>query len=95
MALPPTAFKDLLSGTDDEVYDRLRQKRCLSSKGRMNRDAVLQVMRETARDYSAWVREHPGMTGANGQDRLASALLASSYVNQKAQRLADRDTRWD
>ena len=95
MALPPTAFKDLLFGTDDEVYDRLRQKRCLSSKGRMNRDAVLQVMRETARHYSAWVNEHPGMTGANGQDRLASALLASPYVNQKAQRLADRDTRWD
>jgi len=95
MALPPTAFKDLLSGADDEVYDRLRQKRCLSSKGRMNRDAVLQVMRETARHYSAWVNEHPGMTGANGQDRLASALLASPYVNQKAQRLADRDTRWD
>ena len=95
MALPPTAFKDLLSGADDEVYDRLRQKRCLSSKGRMNRDAVLEVMRETARDYSTWVNEHPGMTGANGQDRLASALLASPYVNQKAQRLADRDTRWD
>ncbi len=93
MALPPTAFKDLLSGADDEVYDRLRQKRCLSSKGRMNRDAVLEVMRETAREYSAWVNEHPGMTGANGQDRLASALLASPYVNQKAQRLADRDTR--
>ncbi len=95
MALPPTAFKDLLVGTDDEVYDRLRQKRCLSSKGRMNRDAVLQVMRETARSYSAWVKAHPGMTGANGQDRLASALLASPYVNKKAQRLADRDTRWD
>ena len=95
MALPPTAFKDLLFDADDEVYDRLRQKRCLSSKGRMNRDAVLQVMRETARDYSAWVNEHPGMTGANGQDRLASALLASPYVNEKAQRLADRDTRWD
>ena len=95
MALPPTAFKDLLVGTDDEVYDRLRQKRCLSSKGRMNRDAVLQVMRETARAYSAWAKEHPGMTGANGQDRLASALLASPYVNKKARRLADRDTRWD
>ena len=95
MALPPTAFKDLLFGTDDEVYDTLWKKRCLSWKGRMNRDAVLQVMRETARDYSAWVNEHPGMTGANGQDRLASALLASPYVNKKARRLADRDTRWD
>ena len=30
MALPPTAFKDLLSGTYDEVYDTLRKKRCLS-----------------------------------------------------------------
>ena len=95
MALPPTAFKDLLFGTDDEVYDTLRKKGCLSWKGRMNRDAVLQVMREAARDYSAWVREHPGMMGPNGQDRLASALLASPYVNKKARRLADRDTRWD
>ena len=93
MALPPTAFKDLLFGTDDEVYERLRQKRCLSSKGRMNRDAVLQMMRETARDYSAWVNEHPGMTGANGQDRLASVLLGSPYVNKKARRLANKDTR--
>ena len=93
MALPPTAFKDLLFGSHDEVYDKLRKKRCLSWRGRRNREAVIQVMREAARGYSAWVREHPGMTGPNGQDRLADALLASPYVNWKARMLANKDTR--
>ena len=93
MALPPTAFKDLLSGSHDEVYDTLRRKRCLSWKGRRNREAVLAVMREAARGYSAWVEEHPGMTGPNGQDWLNDALLASPYVNWRARRLAMKDTR--
>ena len=93
MALPPTAFKDLLYGSYDEVYDTLRKKRCLSWKGRRNREAVLAVMRESARRYSEWVREHPGMTGPNAHDRLADALLASPYVNRKAKMLAQKDTR--
>ncbi len=93
MALPPTAFKDLLYGTYDEVYDTLRKKRCLSWRGRRNREAVLEVMRESGRRYSEWVREHPRMTGPNAQDRLADALLASPYVNLKARRLAMKDTR--
>ena len=95
MALPPTAFKDLLSGTYDEVYETLRKKRCLSWRGRRNREAVLEVMEESAQRYSAWVREHPGMTGPNGQDRLADALLGSLYVNFRARRLAQKDTRWN
>ena len=94
MALPPTAFKDLLVGTDAEVYDRLRRKRCLSWRGRRNREAVLRVMREAAAAYAAWVEAHPRMTGPNGQDRLADALLASPYVNGRARRMADKDTRW-
>lgn len=93
MALPPTAFKDLLVGTDDEVYDRLRKERCLSWKGRRNRAAVLRVMREAAAAYADWVAAHPRMTGPNGQDRLADALLASRYVNGRARRMADEDTR--
>ena len=68
MALPSTAFKDLLFGTDDEVYDTLRKKRCVSWKGRGDGEAVLDMMREAARGYSAWVNEHPCMTGPNGQD---------------------------
>ena len=93
MALPPTAFKDLLVGTYDEVYDTLRKKQCLSWRGRRNREAVLEVMQESARRYSEWVRDHPRMTGPNAQDRLADALLASPYVNLKAKRLAMKDTR--
>ena len=95
MALPPTAFKDLLYGTHDEVYETLRKKRCLSWRGRRNREAVLEVMRESARRYAEWVEAHPGMTGPNGHDRLADALLASPYINLKARRLAMKDTRWD
>ena len=93
MALPPTAFKDLLFGSHEEVYETLRKKRCLSWKGRRNREAVLAVMRESARRYAEWVEAHPGMTGPNGQDRLADALLASPYVNAKAKLLAMKDTR--
>ena len=93
MALPPTAFKDLLVGTDDEVYVRLREQGCLSRKGRRNREDVLAVMQKAAKAYAAWVEAHPRMTGPNGQDRLADALLASPYVNKKARRLAEEDTR--
>ena len=93
MALPPTAFKDLLYGTHDEVYDTLRKKGCLSWRGRWNREAVLEVMRQADRDYAAWVQAHPRMTGPNGQDRLADALLASPYINMKARWLANKDTR--
>ena len=93
MALPPTAFKDLLYGSHDEVYDTLRKKRCLSWRGRRNREAVLAVMQKAASGYAAWVREHLRMTGPNGQDWLNDALLASPYVNWKARRLAAKDTR--
>ena len=93
MGLPPTAFKDLLYGTHEEVYETLRKKRCLSWRGRRNREAVLEVMRESARAFAAWVEEHPRMTGPNAHDRLADALLASPYVNLKARRLAMKDTR--
>ena len=92
MALPPTAFKDLLYGSYDEVYDRLRENGCLSWKGRRNREAVLAVMREAEKRFAAWVREHPRMTGPNAQDWLNDALLASPYVNKRAQRLARQDT---
>ncbi len=93
MALPPTAFKDLLYGADDEVYERLHRRRCLSWRGRRNRAAVLDVMRETHRRYAEWTRAHPRMTGPNAQDRLADALLASPFVNRRARRLAEQDTR--
>ena len=93
MALPPTAFKDLLYGSYDEVYDTLRKKRCLSWQGRRNREAVLEVMRESARGFAAWVNAHPGMTGPNRHDWLNDALLASPYVNKRAKRLAMKDTR--
>ena len=45
MALPPTAFKDLLWRSHEEVYEQLRNKRCLSWRSWGNRDAVIQVMR--------------------------------------------------
>ena len=95
MALPPTAFKDLLYGSYDEVYDTLRKKRCLSWRGRRNREAVLEVMRKSRGGFAAWAQEHPGMTGPNAHDWLNDALLASPYVNKRARRLARKDTRWD
>ena len=93
MALPPTAFKDMLHGNHAEIYERLKKKRCLSWRGRWHRDAMIEVMKQAERDFAAWVRAHPRMTGPNGQDRLADALLASPYVNAKAKRLAMKDTR--
>ena len=89
MALPPTAFKDLLYGSDREVYEALRKARCLSLRGRWKRHAVQDVMRESARRYAEWAEAHPDMTGPNGHDRLAEALLDSPYVNARA-RLLDR-----
>ena len=93
MALPPTAFKDLLRGSHEEIYDRLRAQRCLSWRGRWDREAVIQVMREAAVAFAAWAEAHPGMTGPNGTDRLADALVASPYTNGRARRLARQDTR--
>ncbi len=93
MALPPTAFKDLLTGSYDEIYERLREKGCLSDEGVQDRDAVLAVMQASAQAFAAWVREHPRMTGPNSQDRLAEALLGSPYVNAYAHRLSLQDTR--
>lgn len=93
MALPPTAFKDLLRGTNEEVYDTLARERCLSWKGRRDRGAVIALMRESARKYADWTREHPRCTGPNARDQLADALLDSPFVNRKARRLAQKDSR--
>ena len=94
MALPPNAFKDLLDGSNDEIYDTLFKKRCLSRRGRRNRDAVLELMENSARRFSEWVKENPGMTGPNQQDRLADALLGSPFVNATAKCLANNRSPW-
>ena len=93
MALPPNAFKDLLHGSDLDIYKRLRRAWCLSLNGWLNRDAVLDVMADAHRDFDEWAEANPRMTGPNDRDRLADALLASPYVNLRARWLAQRDTR--
>ena len=94
MALPPNEFKDLLVGSDGEIYETLREKRLLSRRGLKHREAVIGEIQESAQRFSKWVQENPGCTGPNQQDRLAESLLASRYVNAKAKRMAANRLQW-
>ncbi|MEM7415930.1 MAG: hypothetical protein AAF389_10570 [Gemmatimonadota bacterium] len=90
MALPPNAFKDLVSDSPAESYEALRRAGCLSWKGRRSKEDVLELMRESLRRSHARADTGPGPTS---RDRLAAALLSSTYVSWKGRWLARRDTR--
>jgi hypothetical protein len=88
MALPPNKFKMLLTGSDEEIYERLKSEKCLSEEGLRNKERLLALLEKTTRDYTAWVQAHPGWTGASGVDRKEAALLSSPYVNHRAAELS-------
>jgi hypothetical protein len=88
MALPPNRFKMLLTGSDEEIYERLKREKCLSEEGLKSKERVLALLEKTTEEYSAWVQAHPGWTGASGVDRTEVALLSSPYVNRRAAELS-------
>lgn len=93
MALPPTGFSVIVDEASDpeDLYARLREADCLSEAARADPNAAIGFIRRRW----TWERiklemKPPGWTGPNLTDRLASALLDSPHVNERARELAGR-----
>lgn len=93
MALPPTALKDILCGTPEEMVRTLVREGCLSPAGLADEEAVTALIEDAIRKCEAFYAEHPDWCGPTGIDRVADALVASEYLSERGRKLQSADTR--
>lgn len=93
MALPPTALKDMLSGTPEEMVRTLVGEGCLSPAGLADEEAVRALIEDAIKKCDALYAEHPDWCGPTDIDHVAGALVASEYLSERGRMLHDTDTR--
>src|SRR4051812_7353710 len=102
MALAPTAFTSLLYSvrTNEERYEKLKQKGYLSATGLENPSQVIQMM-NVMEQWSAayWKREEKkplrewSIGGSSLYHRMQDDLISNGYINEAGQRLKHMSPR--
>jgi hypothetical protein len=83
MVLPPSSLTRFFyeANEPEEMYERLRQERCLSRPGLEQKSKVIQFIRVTLEDSRSRRDDGRILMGPSAVDELVKILLNSDYLN--------------